>query len=219
MAGLKWAQYASGVLGLLVVAWFAVAHLRSLPTLDVRRARRGSCPRRLWRRCSSSSGLTGLASAAAKASAGLQSMAFHGVVNSIIVFVVGGRARVRRVAGPPLSPRGVCARGIAFRTWPPNTFSPSPAPSSSASASPCPPGAVATVKLVDTEGEVLAATAIEAPGVPAEFTLSVDPTLVADPAKLLIWAMLRTDVGVWGTTELVPVEGDSTAVMLTKIDE
>jgi putative lipoprotein len=82
-----------------------------------------------------------------------------------------------------------------------------------------PPGAVATVKLVDTEGEVLAAAAIDAPGVPAEFTLSVDPTLVADPAKLLIWAMLRTDAGVWGTTELVPVEGDATDVMLTKIDE
>ena len=82
-----------------------------------------------------------------------------------------------------------------------------------------PPGAVATVKLVDTEGEVLAATAIDAPGVPAEFALSVDPTFVADPAKLLIWAMLRTDVGVWGTTELVPVDGESTAVMLTKIDE
>ncbi|KRC65312.1 hypothetical protein ASE12_11380 [Aeromicrobium sp. Root236] len=82
-----------------------------------------------------------------------------------------------------------------------------------------PPGAVATVKLVDTEGEVLAATAIDAPGVPAEFVLTADPTLVAAPDALLIWAMLRTEVGVWGTTDLVPVEGDSTAVMLTKIDE
>lgn len=82
-----------------------------------------------------------------------------------------------------------------------------------------PPGAVATVKLVDTEGEVLAATAIDVPGIPAEFVLSVDPGLVADPDKLLIWAMLRTEAGVWGTTELVPVEGESTAVLLTKIDE
>src|SRR5690349_1129766 len=82
-----------------------------------------------------------------------------------------------------------------------------------------PPGAVATVKLVDHEGEVLAASAVDAPGVPTGFALSVDPTLVADPAKLLIWAMLRTDVGVWGTTELVPVEGDATEVLLTKIDE
>ena len=82
-----------------------------------------------------------------------------------------------------------------------------------------PPGAVATVKLVDTEGEVLAATAIDVPGIPTEFTLHADPGLVADPDKLLIWAMLRTEVGVWGATELVPVEGDSTAVLLTKIDE
>ena len=82
-----------------------------------------------------------------------------------------------------------------------------------------PPGAVATVKLVDTEGEVLAATATEAPGVPAEFVLYVDPSLVTERDKLLIWAMLRTDAGVWGTTDLVPVAGDSTAVLLTKIDE
>lgn len=81
-----------------------------------------------------------------------------------------------------------------------------------------PPGATATIKLVDTDGEVLAATAIEAPGVPTEFSVTVDPEFVPDPTKLLIWAILRTEVGVWGTTELVPVEGDSTAVMLTKID-
>lgn len=81
-----------------------------------------------------------------------------------------------------------------------------------------PPGAIATIKLVDTDGEVLAATAVDAPGVPAEFSVAVDSEFVADPASLLIWAILRTDVGVWGTTELVPVEGDATAVMLTKID-
>ncbi|MDX6232618.1 MAG: putative lipoprotein [Nocardioidaceae bacterium] len=82
-----------------------------------------------------------------------------------------------------------------------------------------PPGAVATVKLVDTEGEVLAATATGAPGVPTEFVLHADPNLVAEPDKLLIWAMLRTEVGVWGTTDLVPVDGDSTMVLLTKIEE
>ena len=82
-----------------------------------------------------------------------------------------------------------------------------------------PPGAVATVKLVDTEGEVLAASATDAPGVPAEFALHVDPSLVTDPHTLLIWAMLRTEVGVWGTTDLVPVDGDSTEVLLTKIDQ
>lgn len=81
-----------------------------------------------------------------------------------------------------------------------------------------PPGAIATIKLVDTDGEVLAATAIDAPGVPAEFSVTVDSEFVPDPANLLIWAILRTEVGVWGTTELVPVEGDATTVMLTKID-
>jgi putative lipoprotein len=81
-----------------------------------------------------------------------------------------------------------------------------------------PPGAIATIKLVDTEGEVLGATALEAPGVPVDFSVTVDPAFVPDPANLLIWAMLRTEVGVWGTTDLVPVEGDSTTVMLTKID-
>lgn len=81
-----------------------------------------------------------------------------------------------------------------------------------------PPGAVATVKLVDTEGEVLAATATDAPGVPAEFVLHADPDLVTEPGNLLIWAMLRTEVGVWGTTDLVPVDGDSTTVLLTKIE-
>lgn len=84
-----------------------------------------------------------------------------------------------------------------------------------------PPGAVATIKLVDAEGEVLAASATEVQGVPAEFVLHVDPGLVADPDKLLLWAALRTEAGVWGTPELVPVgaTSGSAAVMLTKIEE
>ncbi|MEO6605254.1 MAG: YbaY family lipoprotein [Aeromicrobium sp.] len=82
-----------------------------------------------------------------------------------------------------------------------------------------PPGAIATIKLVDTDGEVLAAPAVDAPGVPTEFSVTVDSEFVPDPANLLIWAILRTEVGVWGTTELVPVEGGATAAMLTKIDE
>ena len=81
-----------------------------------------------------------------------------------------------------------------------------------------PPGAVATVKLVDAEGEVLAAAATTATSVPAEFVLHADPGLVGDPSTLLLWAVLRTDDGIWGTTELVPVDGDFTAVVLTRID-
>ena len=82
-----------------------------------------------------------------------------------------------------------------------------------------PPGAVATIKLVDTEGEVLAATAVEVPNVPTDFTVTVDPSFVTEPGELLIWAMLRSAVGVWGTTELEPVDATSTAVMLTKIED
>jgi putative lipoprotein len=82
-----------------------------------------------------------------------------------------------------------------------------------------PPGAVATVKLVDTEGEVLAAAATEVNGLPAEFVLHADSGLIADPDTLLIWAVLRSDSGVWGTTELVPVGTGTTPVLLTKIDD
>lgn len=88
LAGLKWAQYTSGVLGLAVVIWFAVAHLRSLAPLDIRRPGRVMSPAALVA-VVVLAGLTGLASAAWKASVGLHAMAFHGVVNSIIVFVVG----------------------------------------------------------------------------------------------------------------------------------
>ena len=82
-----------------------------------------------------------------------------------------------------------------------------------------PPGAVATVKLVDAEGEVLAGAAVEAANVPVAFTLTADPGLVADPSTLFLWAALRSEVGVWGTTDLVPVEDSDTAVTLTKIQD
>lgn len=77
-------------------------------------------------------------------------------------------------------------------------------------------GAIATAKLVDGEGEVLAATAWEVAGVPSDFTLSVDSSLVSE--RLFIWAMLRTEVGGWGTVELVPVSDDLT-VVLTRVED
>lgn len=82
-----------------------------------------------------------------------------------------------------------------------------------------PPGAIATIKLVDGEGEVLAGTAIESVAVPAEFRLSADPAFAPDPDQLFIWAALRSEAGVWGTTELVPVTDDTNAVLLTKIED
>lgn len=82
-----------------------------------------------------------------------------------------------------------------------------------------PPGAIATIKLVDGEGEVLAATAIGSAAVPTEFTLSADPAFITAPDELFIWAALRSEAGTWGTTELVPVDGDTNAVLLTKIED
>lgn len=82
-----------------------------------------------------------------------------------------------------------------------------------------PPGAIATIKLVDGEGEVLAATAIDSAAVPTEFTLVADPAFATDPDSLFIWAALRSEIGTWGTTELVPVEDDANAVLLTKIED
>jgi putative lipoprotein len=82
-----------------------------------------------------------------------------------------------------------------------------------------PPGAVATIKLVDGEGEVLAGTALESVAVPTEFTLTADPAFAPDPGSLYLWAALRSEAGVWGTTELVPVGDDANAVLLTKIED
>ena len=82
-----------------------------------------------------------------------------------------------------------------------------------------PPGGVVTVKLVDTSGEVLAATSVDAENGPTEFVLHADPADVGNPRTLLLWARLRSDAGVWGTTELVPVADDSTEVVVTRISD
>ena len=81
-----------------------------------------------------------------------------------------------------------------------------------------PPGGVTTVKLVDTTGEVLAATSVDAENGPTEFTLHADPRDVTDPPNLLLWARLRSEAGVWGTTELVPVTDGDTEVVVTRVD-
>jgi len=92
-----------------------------------------------------------------------------------------------------------------------------------------PPDGVVTVKLVDATGEVLAATSVDAENGPTEFVLQADPADVADPTKLLVWARLRSEAGVWGTTDLVPVADTPTVphsqsswevppVVVTRID-
>ena len=67
-----------------------------------------------------------------------------------------------------------------------------------------PDGSIATVKLE---------------GVPAEFDLYVDSEILKTAKKPQFWAMLRTDVGSWGTFELVSTERNSTEVLLTRIPE
>jgi len=79
-----------------------------------------------------------------------------------------------------------------------------------------PPGAVATVKVVDAEGEVLAATALEVDQAPVTWSVAIDPALVGDSDRLLVWAMLRTEVGVWGTLDLAPASADET--VLVRVD-
>ena len=78
-----------------------------------------------------------------------------------------------------------------------------------------PPGGVATVKVVDEQGEVLAATALPVDGVPVEFTLDIDDELVT--SELFVWAFLRHEAGGWGTLELVPA--DLGTVDLTRIGD
>ncbi len=85
-----------------------------------------------------------------------------------------------------------------------------------ASRGPSPDG-VLTVKVVSPDGEVLAATAVAAVAeTPTAFEASVDAALAPEPEKLRLWAMLRTDEGVWGTPELVTVRDE---VMLSRVDE
>ncbi|WP_229052862.1 YbaY family lipoprotein [Aeromicrobium sp. Leaf350] len=83
-----------------------------------------------------------------------------------------------------------------------------------------PAGAVATVKVVDAEGEVHGAAAFDVEMTPVDWAVTIDPQLVADPDRLLVWAMLRTGVGVWGTPELAPVSaaGNATETVLERVD-
>lgn len=82
-----------------------------------------------------------------------------------------------------------------------------------------PDGAVASIKLVDSAGEVLAATAVRTDAVPVSFTLHADPAFLTADGSLMLWAALRSDVGLWGTTDLIPVTDDTLDLVLHKIDQ
>lgn len=78
-----------------------------------------------------------------------------------------------------------------------------------------PDGGVLSVKLVSNDGEVLAGVAVPALESATPFELAVDPALAPDPGQLRLWAMLRSDVGVWGTPELVTVREE---LVLSRVD-
>lgn len=79
-----------------------------------------------------------------------------------------------------------------------------------------PDGSVLTVKAVTPDGEVLAASATVANAGETPFELTVDAVLAPEPETLRLWAMLRTDVGVWGTPELVSMRED---LVLRRVDD
>lgn len=81
-----------------------------------------------------------------------------------------------------------------------------------------PRGAVATVKVVNRKNEVLASTAFEVFQVPHDFSLTIDRADVPDAAKLSLWAVLRSEAGVWGTPDLVSASETPVTLHLRKID-
>lgn len=78
-----------------------------------------------------------------------------------------------------------------------------------------PGGGVLTVKVVTSDGEVLGAAAVAAGDGPTEWEVTVDAIFAPDPQSLRLWAMLRTDVGVWGTPELVSMRDE---LVLSQVD-
>jgi hypothetical protein len=86
LAGFKWAQYVSGVLGLMVVCAWALIELRSLPADKPRQSRALGSYALVG--AIGIAGAVGVATAIAKVPSGFHSMAFHGVINSIITVVL-----------------------------------------------------------------------------------------------------------------------------------
>lgn len=81
-----------------------------------------------------------------------------------------------------------------------------------------PRGSIASVKVVNRKAEVLAAGAFEVFQVPHEFTLTIDKADAPDPSKLSVWAVLRSEAGVWGTPDFVSAAELPVTIHLRKID-
>ncbi|MGH3362116.1 MAG: DUF4184 family protein [Nocardioides sp.] len=89
LSGLKWVQYVSGIVGLAIVAWALVNHLRSLEPL-ARTRPPPALPLTVLPTVVVISVLVGLASSAVMARKGLHAMAFFGVVNGLIAVAALG---------------------------------------------------------------------------------------------------------------------------------
>jgi hypothetical protein len=87
LVGASWAQYASGIVGLVVVIGAAAAYLRS--STVTRDARPRVLPAPTLPVVVGIAAVTAIASAARSAPRGLHAMAFDGVVDSLIVLAVG----------------------------------------------------------------------------------------------------------------------------------
>ncbi|KAA1380308.1 DUF4184 family protein [Aeromicrobium fastidiosum] len=88
LAGHQWAQYASGVIGLAIVAGAVLAHLRSAGPPDVDRPAR-RLPAATLPAVVGLAAAAGVFSALRTAPAALDLLAFNGVVDSLIVLTLG----------------------------------------------------------------------------------------------------------------------------------
>lgn len=87
LPGYKWAQYVSGVLGLVIVCLAAAGHLRALPPIR-RPAPRPGWVTGLLPAVAALGAASGVVTATMNMSSGFHAMAFHGVVNAILAVLV-----------------------------------------------------------------------------------------------------------------------------------
>jgi hypothetical protein len=87
LPGFKWAQYASGVIGLGVVLWAVLADLRSRPASQP--PRRRVLPAPLLPLVVLAAAAYGLVTGLARVRDGLHAVAFHGVVQGLVAAAVG----------------------------------------------------------------------------------------------------------------------------------
>jgi hypothetical protein len=83
----KWAQYASGVIGLAIVLWAVIADLRCRAASQP--LRRRALPAPLLPLMVCAAGAYGLTAGLDQVSGGLHAMAFHGVVQGIVATAAG----------------------------------------------------------------------------------------------------------------------------------